>query len=1087
SEGRDAPGVHRGVVASPSRAKVAFLFTGQGAQFAGMGRRLFENEPVFRKTLERCDGILRGILDRPLLSVIYPEEGGISPIDETSFTQPALFSFEYALAELWKSWGVVPDIVLGHSVGEYTAACVAGVFSLEDGLKLIAARGRLMQALPRGGAMAAVFAGDEAVSDVLKCHRSGVAIAALNAPDNTVISGEESEVASVMEILGRRNVESQRLVVSHAFHSHLLDPMLDPFERLAREINYFPPNIPVVSNLTGVVALPGEINTPSYWRRHVRNAVRFADGARTIKENNVRIFIEIGPAATLLGLGRRCLPDAGLAWIPSLRRDQDDCRQISEALAQMYAAGGAVDWEGVHRIAPRRRVLLPTYPFNRARHWITDRERRRDRGIAEVGIAALHPFFDVHLAPAGEPDTHYFEGDINLERFPYLADYRVQERPVFPATAFSELAMAARRIAFGNGPVAFDAVEYASPLLLEEGLQARIQVRVARTGERCFEFVVSGRTFGKEGGSGTAWKMHARGRLRAVQAPAAVRLSEAEIEEIKARCPEEVTGEVFYRSLAERGNQWGPAFQGVERLWLGDGEALGLISVPEGLREEMLRYEFHPAIADACGHPLVSILSLDRSASMRGGAFVGGSIDESRIYERPRGSRFWVHARLRDDPKEQTNVLVGDLRLMDETGSVVAELRGAHLWCLEDTSRTSAADGWIYSLRFEEAVPLFPVSGSPPAGAGWVVLADRGGVGEALARALESDGNRVALLYRGGGEHGSAEPGDPGNVVQPEKLEDRLAPLLDVKDDGFQGVVHLWALDGRVREDGDACEVEEALMAGAESALVLFRVTGTSSLASPPRLWLVTCGAQRVGNEDPPSDPAQAALWGLARTFAAEQPGMWGGIVDLDPRSTVAEAAANLANVLRRPGGEDQLALRGGGRFAARLVRSRLSPVARRVVWRPDATYVITGGLGGLGLLVAGWLVGKGVRHLVLIGRTPLPPREEWGVIEGSSREALRVAAVRRLESGGAKVWIAAADVGNGKSLDECLRNLPPDGWPEVRGVVHAAGVMRHQSLQETSVADLREILHAKALGGWLLHRWAATQPLDCFVMFSSA
>ena len=380
-----------------------------------------------------------------------------------------------------------------------------------------------------------------------------------------------------------------------------------------------------------------------------------------------------------------------------------------------------------------------------------------------------------------------------------------------------------------------------------------------------------------------------------------------------------------------------------------------------------------------------------------------------------------------------------------------------------------------------------PVAETPPAGLGWVVLADRGGVGEALARALEAAGNRVALLFRDGRENAAAEPGDPGNVLPPEKLEDRLAPLLEGKDAGFQGMVHLWALDGCVKEDGDARDVEEALIAGAESALVLFRAMGASSLTSPPRLWLVTSGAQRVDRDDPPSDPAQAALWGLARTFAAEQPGMWGGIVDLDPRAPVGEAAANLADVLRRPGGEDQLALRGGRRFAARLVRTRLSPVARRFEWRPDATYVITGGLGGLGLLIAGWLVGKGVRHLVLIGRTPLPPREEWGAIEGSAREARRVAAVRRLESGGAKVRVVTADVGDGESMGECLRNLPPDGWPGVRGVIHAAGVMKHRSLQETSVADLRDILHAKALGGWLLHRWAATQPLDCFVMFSSA
>jgi len=484
---------------------------------------------------------------------------------------------------------------------------------------------------------------------------------------------------------------------------------------------------------------------------------------------------------------------------------------------------------------------------------------------------------------------------------------------------------------------------------------------------------------------------------------------------------------------------------------------------------------------------LVATLSLDRSANPRGGAFVGGSIDESRIYEQPRGNRFWVHAQLRDDPKGRSNVLVGDLRLMEESGNVVAELRGAHLWYLEDTSRTSAADGWVYSLRFEEAVSPAPVEGKPPASQGWVVLADRGGVGEALARALESAGNLVALLFRGGGEHAATEPGDPGNIVSPEGLENRLASLLEGKAAGFQGLVHLWGLDGRVKEDGDASDVEEALTAGAESALVLFRVMGASSLTSPPRLWLVTSGAQRVGQEDPPSDPAQAALWGLARTFAAEQTGMWGGIVDLDPRAPFGETAANLAKVLSRPGGEDQLALRGGSRFAARLVRTRLSPVARRFEWRPDATYVITGGLGGLGLLIAEWLVGKGVRHLVLIGRTPLPPREEWGAIGGSGREARRVEAVRRMESVGAKVRVVTADVGDGISMGECLRNLPPDDWPVVRGVIHAAGVMKHRSLQETSVADLRDILHAKALGGWLLHRWAATQPLDCFIMFSSA
>ncbi len=1086
AEGRSGAGAVVATAPAGSR-KVAFLFTGQGSQYAGMGRKLFETEPVFREAIERCDAVLREHLGVPLLAVLYPEGASASPIDETAFTQPALFAFEYALAEMWKSWGVVPDIVLGHSVGEYVAACIAGVFSVEDGLKLIAARGRLMGSLPRGGEMAAVFAGEADVSKAIEPYRGRVDIAGLNAPDSTVISGEDAAITEILGDLERQGVGAQRLTVSHAFHSPLVDPILDAFGRIAGSVKYSRPAIPVVSNVTGAVAGPDEVTTPGYWQRHVRAAVRFADGVRAIAAEKVQVFVEIGPGATLLGLGRRTLGDAGFAWISSLRRNQDDIGQVTEALARLHVENVTIDWGALHRQSAPRRVVLPTYPFERTRHWIAAAERQPGGSVAELVRRRIHPFFDVHVALADEGGAHVLEGDVGLDEFPYLADHRVQDRAVFPATAFSEIALAARRIAFGGGPVALESIEYSSPLLVEEGRKVRIQVRAKDAGGGRMEFEVAGRAASQEGGQAGPWKTHARGRLRSVEAPAATRLPDAEIEGIRARCAEEVAGPEFYRRLAERGNQWGPAFQGVERIWRGDRETLGLVVVPESLRGEMARYEFHPAVADACGHPLVATQTLERSADRRSGAFVGGRIDESRIYERPRGTRFWVHARLRDDPEERANVLVGDLRLMDEGWNVLAELRGARLWYLEDAAPTGAAEGWIYALEFEKTPVRAADAATPTAGRSWLLMADRGGAGENLGRLLEANGDRVTLMFDATAGDADGDHDKETTVVAAGQLEASLTRALERGDGRFDGVVHMWALDRRVGRDGSAREVEEALAGGPESALVLLKTLGKSSTQPPARVWLVTRGAQCATVGDAPPDPAHAALWGLARTFAVEHPESWGGIVDLDPGMPVADSAAPLADALRRPDREDQTAIRGGHRFAARLVRTRPSPVARRIEWRADATYLVTGGLGGLGLKVAGWLVGKGVRHVALIGRTPLPPRERWDAIDEGSREGRRVAAVRQMERAGAKVWTGAADVGDAEAFDACLRGLAQAGWPEVRGVFHAAGIMKHQSLQETSVDDFRDVLHAKAVGGWLLHRWAEERSIDCFALFSSA
>ena len=370
----DARGVVQGKVTSAKHRRIAFLFTGQGSQYLNMGRQLYETAPVFRDALDRCAQILQPSLDLPLLEVLYPKEAKHQTrLNETAYTQPALFAIEYALFELWSSWGIAPKLVLGHSVGEYVAACVAGVFSLEDGLKLIAERGRLMQALPRDGEMVAVLASRAQVEAAIYPHSQEVSIAAINGPQSLVISGQRQAIANVIATLEAAGVKTKKLPVSHAFHSPLMEPMLAEFEQVARQVHYSPPQLQLISNLTGKLAT-AEIATPEYWCRHIRQAVNFADSLNTLDQQEYQVLIELGPQPHLLGMGRHCLPEAERVWLPSLRQGCADWQQLLQSLGELYVRGVPIDWSGYHRDNSGHQIALPTYPFQRQRYWFDSKE-----------------------------------------------------------------------------------------------------------------------------------------------------------------------------------------------------------------------------------------------------------------------------------------------------------------------------------------------------------------------------------------------------------------------------------------------------------------------------------------------------------------------------------------------------------------------------------------------------------------------------------------------------------------------------------------------------------------------------------------
>lgn len=406
SAAKELPGTRRGVVPPAARSKTAFLFTGQGSHYTNMGRRLYETEPVFRRTLQECDALLKPEIAESVLSILYGGTAPASIMEQTAYAQPVLFSFEYALAQMWMSWGIQPAAVMGHSLGEYVAACVAGVFPLADGLKLIAERGRLMQSVDRRGEMIAVSATEAQVAPFISGYSDAVSIAALNGPASLVLSGPVDEVTSIGNELKAAGIRFQRLQVQTAFHSPLMDPILDAFEKAAARVAYASPKIPLVSNLTGRVLGSGETPDARYWRLHLRSSVRFEAGVQALVEKGCSSFLELGAGTTLLGMARKCLPEGDFLWLPSLRSNREDWEQVLESVSALYTRGTSLDWKGFDRGRPRSKVELPNYPFERTRCWFEDEKSQpRSRKASAKPQEWKEWLYDLQWSPLTESST----------------------------------------------------------------------------------------------------------------------------------------------------------------------------------------------------------------------------------------------------------------------------------------------------------------------------------------------------------------------------------------------------------------------------------------------------------------------------------------------------------------------------------------------------------------------------------------------------------------------------------------------------------------------------------------------------------
>lgn len=1003
--------------ASMSEKGVVFLFTGQGSQYPGMGKGLYNAWPAYRDALDRCDQLFAAHLGHSIRDVMHGDDA--ETLARTLYTQPAIFSLQYALCTLWQSWGVTPSAAAGHSIGEFAASCLAGILSLEDAVKLVARRAALMDSIPSGGLMVSVTATEAEIAPLVAGMSDRVAIAALNTPQSVVISGQNEAVRQIVARMEQQGKQARYLQVSHPFHSPAMDPILDLFEQAAASTTTNSASIILVSGLTGANATVDDFRSSSYWRRQLREPVRFGAAMETLLNAGYSTFVEIGSAPILCGFGKTLSVDPCHTWLPTLRSGQDDLTQIAGSLCTLVEQGHTTGRE-YYRDHGRRKVELPTYPFQRTSYWTEPQPPAISVGssTARGGDPLLGERIDSPALGGGTLFLNNFTP--STPRF--LAEHLIFDRVLSPAAAhLCMMAAAARQTADNEtAPVVLRDVHFIRPLLVgEEGREVQVILGAPADGVRAARIVSR-----LNGEAGAAWEEHCLGIVSAATLP-----DGEPLEIIRLRCTEARDPAAFYDAFLAAGYHVGPSYRRIREILVGADESLCRL---EGVT---LPGDPDPGLMDAILQSMAAASDEFRQAIEGGERIYIPMGAQELIFAAPLGSEIWCHS----SSRTTGDAIEGEVRVYSPEGALLMTVSGFSL------RRTDRKTLFVAENRAEllyhiawlpaEQQPIVHLNHS------FMVIGDDD-TACSLAATITSLGYSCITV--------SPEKAINEAVAVRQKCDSLailfLAPHLE--PDLKLGVLP------------EELAVMSALIGG---------LGEQPSLSDGVKLWLVTHKAVAVEGTQP--DPVQGAFQGLGRAALLEYPGLLGGMADLDVIPS-GQTLEQLLAFITTPGDEREAAMRGDRLYVPRLERLPLRSGNNSPRFRSDASYLIIGGTGALGLALAESLIEAGVRHICLAART-----------EPSGETASRIDIIA---STGATVTFKQVDASSYNDLKSLVTTFGAT-MPPLAAVFHLAGVLDDAPLSGLDRKRLERSLGAKAFGAWYLHRLCAGLELDHFVLFSSA
>jgi acyl transferase domain-containing protein/acyl carrier protein len=821
--------------------------------------------------------------------------------------------------------------------------------------------------------------------------------------------------------------------------------------------------LPFYSTVTGQAA-DGATLDAAYWTRNLREPIQFWDVLQVLVADGHSHFVELSPHPTLVAAlndGLRALGASGRATA-TLWRDRPPRQALLTTIGALYCAGVPITWP---QLPAQRHIAaaLPTYPFQNERFWLEpsgqvvradNGHRHKSRQPLDWPGARLHsPLLAGVL----------FETRLSAARVPFLNDHRIDGRIVVAGAAHLSLALSAAAEATKSDAYALANMRFTQALILAKDEVRTVQVGLVPAGEGTTTLQI----YSAGNGAGSDWTLHAAGTVLKLEADTQADNAPSTLDAIRARCSQALSGDEFYQQLWEAGYQLGPTFRWAEQIWRGDGEALCRLRRPQP--NESQPYRLHPGLLDTGFQLTAASLRLDSLKRMADSwtVAVPVAVGGLRLY-RPADMAAWCHIVAKDNSNGNPDEVSVDIQLLDESGGLIAAIDG---FCARPVARADLlgtshpADDWLYQLTWRAQLLVSAATDRRDGQRGsWLILADGGGLGQMLARRMEARGEHCVTVTRA--ELGLA--GRAHNRSDFEAFQRLLADSFNTPQPRCRGILHLWSLDAPPEATPSALAAAQEL--GCVSALGLVQALAQTGWRDAPRLWLVTRGAQAVQPGQPVPGVAQAPLWGLGRTIALEHPELSCSRVDLEAGGAISDDEALCQEVLA-DGREDQIALRDDGRYVARLVRAVPPPEAAPARFDPDGSYLIVGGFGGVGLVVARWMVEQGAQHLVLLGRSA-PSAEAAHTLE-----ALRLA--------GADIVVMRVDAAREAELSAALAQIK-DSLPPLRGVIHAAAVLDDGLLLNLTPERLAATLVPKAGVALNLHALTADCPLDFFVLFSS-
>lgn len=1040
---------------------LVFTYTGMGPQWWAMGHRAFAEDPVFAAALDEVlDTFQRhGV---PLRQAWFSPEAD-NRMAETEVAQPANFALQVALTTWLAAHGVTPDAVVGHSAGEPAAAWAAGALTLEDAVKVVSARSRWQQTTTGQGCMLAVGLGEAmALAEIAAVGDASLSLAAINSPSAVTVVGCTEATAALQARLEAGGNFVRVLQVRVPYHSAYMDPLCEPLQAELRDLTPHKARVPLWSTVSGE-RIDGTELDAAYWWKNVRQPVRFEAATRALRQALPEAdWLEIGPHPVLAQSMRETVATEGGAaplrcW-PTMRRAEDETLALRRTLATLHTHGHAIDWTAVN--GPGAFVRLPRRAWRETRHWNELPQTQAQRiGVPEHPLAARR-------LDTPQPT---WEADLLAPRLAYLVDHCLQGATVFPGAGYVSMAFHAARSLYGAlDAVVFADIRFERALYLNADEPRTLSLTIDPDSQR---FSIASRTLA----DGQArWERHCSGRLRLSQN---LDRGATDLVALQARCNQPVSAEECYRHFRRLGLEYGPSFQGIQALWQGPHEALARLVVPEEVAAQLADYDLHPAVLDVCFQTLAAALPMAGGNHL---VYMPTGVKEGRMYRNLQRT-MWVHACISAPDRDG---LAGDIRLYDDAGQPVIEIDACTARALGGQAQAAVAQRLYEPHWLPQALPD-RLLGVLPAGAPglWLIYGGAPALSDAVAQALREQGQQTLQLQ--------------ANVLDGLSRPDWLASLTRAGG-ALRGVVHL---DASAPSNDPGTDIERGCLVTLALVQALAEIGVAQAAETRPRLWLVTRATQAVAGHAV-EHPMAAALWGLGRVIGhVEHVDLWGGLIDLPAQPAgalvsaqsaeaspwLAEGRQIAAECLAGGAGHDEIAWREGRRYVAELAEcAAQATLPHAPALRQDASYLITGGLGALGLASAAWLVQRGARHLLLMGREALPPRQTWADPHLPASLAEKVAAVRALEAEGAHVRVDTADVGDAASLAALLRRHSEGCWPPLRGVIHAAGLARPRLLAEMDMAEFCSVLPAKMLGAWNLHHALRDTTLDFFVLYSS-